>query len=341
MDEKQHLRHCILFAFQMGKNGAEAHDLINSTLGENSVSLSTIKKWFAKFRSGNFSLEDSPRPGAEKKFEDEQLESLLNENPAQTLKELAEILDVNESTVSRRLHAMGKIQKEGKWLPHELSETAISNRFNIAFSLLARQEKKSFLWRIVTGDEKWVYYDNPKRKKSWVSPGQPSIATPKRNIHGQKVLLCIWWDQQGVVYYELLKPNETVTGEHYKQQLQRLSENLVQKRPAIASNRRKVILLHDNARPHVSKVVKDTLLNLKWEILPHPAYSPDMAPSDYHLFRSMQHALADTHFRKPEEVKKWIDEWITSKPRSFFHDGISKLPERWRKCIASEGKYFD
>jgi len=42
---------------------------------------------------------------------------------------------------------------------------------------------------------------------------------------------------------------------------------------------------------------------LKWEVLPHPPYSPDVAPSDYHLFRSMAHGLADQHFRSYEEEK--------------------------------------
>ncbi|EGI64137.1 Mariner Mos1 transposase [Acromyrmex echinatior] len=76
----------------------------------------------------------------------------------------------------------------------------------------------------------------------------------------------------------------------------------MQKRPSVA-NRRKVILLHDNARPHVIIIVKQTLMDLEWEVFPHPAYSPDLAPSDYHLFRSMQHALEDTHFHNYSEVK--------------------------------------
>ena len=154
-------------------------------------------------------------------------------------------------------------------------------------------------------------------------------------------MLCIWWDMEGVVYYELLKPNETITTERYQQQLERLNDNLMQKRSSIASNRRKVILLHDNARSHVAIAVKQTLIDLEWEVLPHPAYSPDLAPSDYHLFRSMQHALEDTHFHNYSEVENWVAEWIDSKDRPFFHRGIQLLPEKWQKVIASEGKYFD
>ena len=49
--------------------------------------------------------------------------------------------------------------------------------------LLERHKKKSFLHRIVTGDEKWIHYDNPKREKSYVKPGQPAKSTAKPNIH--------------------------------------------------------------------------------------------------------------------------------------------------------------
>ena len=85
--------------------------------------------------------------------------------------------------------------------------------------LLKRHKKKSFLHRIVTGDEKWILHDNPKRKKSYVKLGQAAKSTAKPNIHGAKVMLCIWWDQKGVLYYELLTPGETINGERYRTQL--------------------------------------------------------------------------------------------------------------------------
>ena len=95
--------------------------------------------------------------------------------------------------------------------------------------------------------------------------------------------LYIWWNQLEVVYYELPQPNETITAERYQQQLMQLSRALKFKRPQYAKRHDKVIFQHDNARPHVAKVVKETLEALNWDVLPHPPYSPDIAPSEHSI----------------------------------------------------------
>lgn len=120
------------------------------------------------------------------------------------------------------------------------------------------------------------------------------------------------------MYYELLKPTETITGDRYRTQLMRLSRALKDKRLQYNERHDKVILQHDNARPHLAKVVKTYSETLKWEVLPHPLYSPDVAPSEYHLFLSMAHGLTCQHCRPYEEVKNWIDSWIASKDDQIF-----------------------
>ena len=72
----------------------------------------------------------------------------------------------------------------------------------------------------------------------------------------------------------------------------------------------------------------------------HPPYSPGIAPSDYYLFRSMAHGLADQQFRSYEDISKWFDSWIASKDEHFHSHGIRALPERWEKVVASDGQYF-
>jgi [histone H3]-lysine36 N-dimethyltransferase SETMAR len=341
VSEKREMRTALLFCFRLKKSAAESHRMLVQAYGDNALSDTTCRDWFRRFKSGDFDVGDKERPGQPKKFEDTELQSLLDEDDTQTQEQLAKQLGVAQRTVSDRLKAMGKIQKEGKWVPHELTERQQENRKTISEMLLARYHRKSFLHRIVTGDEKWIFFENPKCKKSWVSPGQPSTSTAKPNRFGKKRMLCVWWDQKGVVYYELLKPGETVNADRYRQQMIDLNRALLQKRPEYQKRQHKVILLHDNAPSHRAKPVQETLEALSWKVLSHAAYSPDLAPSDYYLFSSMGHALKDQHFKTSEELENWVSDWFSSKEEQFFWHGIHKLPERWAKCVASDGNYFE
>ena len=134
-------------------------------------------------------------------FEDSELEALLAEDPSQTQEELAESLGVIQQAISKRLKAMGMIQKQGHWVPYELKPRDVERRFFACEQLLQRQNQKGFLHHIVTGDGKWVHHNNPKRRKSWEMLGHATTSTARPYIHGGKVMLCIWWDQLGVVYY--------------------------------------------------------------------------------------------------------------------------------------------
>ena len=98
-----------------------------------------------------------------------------------------------------------------------------------------------------------------------------------------------------------------------------------------------MILLHDNARPHVAKPLKTYLETLQWEV----QYSPDIAPSDSHLFHSMAHGLVDQRFRSYEEAIKLISSWLASKDKSFFRCGVHILLERLEKVVSSNRQYFN
>ena len=125
---------------------------------------------------------------------------------------------------------MGATQTIGKQY-----ESKIDNLYLFIF-----KTKKSFLHKIVTGDEKWIFYDNPVNHKQWLDPDQPPLFTPKREIHVKKVMVCVWWDQKGIIYYELPKPKQTVNANLYSQQLTRLSESLQKKRPFSCNGKQKV-----------------------------------------------------------------------------------------------------
>jgi len=119
---KEHIRFSIHFAFRLKKNAAEATAMIYTAYGEHAVSHITCKRWYQKFRQGEFNPVDESRAGRPQKIETDELQALLDTNFAQTEKKLAEQLGVTQQAISIRLHMMGKIQKEGRWVLHELFE---------------------------------------------------------------------------------------------------------------------------------------------------------------------------------------------------------------------------
>ncbi len=100
-----------------------------------------------------------------------------------------------------------------------------------------------------------------------------------------------------------------------------------------------MILQHDNARPHVANLTKMVIQELGWEVLQHPPYSPDLAPSDYYLFRALQNALRGVTFNNDEELQNWLENWFASKDAAFYRRGIEKLPERWEEVVNNGGEY--
>ena len=162
--EKVFLRGVLLHYFNMKRNATESHRILVEVHGEHALAERTCQKWFARFKSGDFALEDEERPGQPRKFEDEKLEALLNEDCCQTQEELAEYLGVSQAAILKCLKAAGYIQEQGNWAPHELKPRDVERRFCMSGMLLERHKKKSLLHWIVTGDEKWIHYDNPKRK---------------------------------------------------------------------------------------------------------------------------------------------------------------------------------
>ena len=140
-------------------------------------------------------------------------------------------------------------------------------------------------------------------------------------------MLSVFWDIKGILYYEFLDNNETITSNLYKEQLIKLKKKLLKKRPALF-NRKQIILLHDNEKPHISSTTQETLKDLNFEVLPHPPYSPDIAPSDYYLFKHLQFSLTDKKFNNDEDVKNHVFQFFNSKSQIFFEKGIKGLPER-------------
>ena len=139
----------------------------------------------------------------------------------------------------------------------------------------------------------------PNVKKSWIDPGAPSTSTARPNSFARETMLCVWWNQRGVVHYELLKPGETVNTKRYQQQFTDLNCSLLEKRSKYRKKQRKVIFLHDN---------------------------------EEHTVKPIQ-ALAEQRFGSYKDVKKWLDEWFAAK-RAWHSQIVRKMGKMYSKRLS-------
>ena len=153
-------------------------------------------------------------------------------------------------------------------------------------------------------------------------------------------MLTHFWDARGPLVTAYQAHGQTVNSATYCALLQdQLKPAIRQKRRGLLSAG--VLLLHDNARPHTAATTVETIQRLGFEQLLHPPYSPDLAPSDYHIFGPMKDALRGRKFSSDAEVQEAVQTWLRQQPKTFFSEGIQRLTHRYHKCISLQGDYVE
>ena len=205
-----------------------------------------------------------------------------------------------------------------------------------------QRNEQDFLRRFVTTDETWVHYYTPETKqqsKQWKHADSPPPKKAKAVRSAGKVMASVFWDAKGILLIDYLSTGQTITGQYYANLLDQLQEKIREKRPGLA--KKKVIFHQDNARPHTSVVAMAKLHELGHELLPHPPYSPDLAPSDFHLFPKLKIFLGGRKFASTEELTAELESYFAGLEESHFRDGIKALEHRWTKCISLQGDYVE
>ena len=174
----------------------------------------------------------------------------------------------------------------------------MATRASVCSALLKRfRSKDDFLLRLVTVDEAWVHYYEPENKaqsRQWVGPGSPRLKKFKTQPSTGKVIATVFWDAKGVIMLDFLSKRSTIAGVYYANLLDQLRAAIHEKRRGKLS--RGVLLQQDNARVHTCKVAMDAVERNGYELIPHPAYSPDLAPSDFFPFPNLKKGYPWTSF---------------------------------------------
>ena len=116
-----------------------------------------------------------------------------------------------------------------------------------------------------------------------IGPRRSSKAFPKPNLY-HRVMVTVWWPAAGLIHYSFLNSGETITFEKYAQQLDEMHRKL-QCLQLTLVNRKDSILLRDNTQLHIAQPTFQKLNKLGYKVLPHPPYSPELSPTDYHILK--------------------------------------------------------
>ncbi|KAI6651357.1 Transposase [Oopsacas minuta] len=227
-----------------------------------------------------------------------------------------------------------------RWVPYLLNQTQKKTRVRIAKKLLEKYDQcdERRLFEICTGDETWIRYSEPTRKeqnKLWIVKGSSPPALPRPDHWATKVMYTIFFDAHGPVCRICTPKGQTVTGHFYATVvLPGIEKHYIERRPA--TGLRGIKILHDNARPHKSKEVKEKIASIGLEELEHPPYSPDLAPCDFWLFDGLQ-----VQFWRTDANWKAIQRYLRDIPQEEYKKTFLKWIERLKLVVEHKGDYFE
>jgi len=122
--------------------------------------------------------------------------------------------------------------------------------------------------------------------------------------------------------------------------LERLHEKVRWKQPELFANN-SWILHHDNAPAHTALSVREFLATKQITVLEHPAYSPDLASSDFFLFSKIKEILKGRHSDDTDDIRSNTTAALKAIPQNQFQNRFEGWTRRWHRCIASQGEYFE
>jgi hypothetical protein len=151
-------------------------------------------------------------------------------------------------------------------------------------------------------------------------------------------MLIMFCDSQGVLLAHFQKHGEKVNSALYCEVLLKLQDATSTKCPGQLA--RRVLLHNDNARPHTAQATQERIQELQWELPEHLPHSPDLVPSDFHLFGLLKKKhLGGKRFTSDEEVETEVQQWLRQQSKHFYGAGFDALVKRCDKHINVSGGY--
>ncbi|UYV79086.1 hypothetical protein LAZ67_17001076 [Cordylochernes scorpioides] len=244
------------------------------------------------FKLERTSTEDEHRPGrpVESVTQEniDKIHDLVMLDRRMTVRQIEETLGIPKTTVDRIMREhLGLRKLSSRWV-HKLltpDQKAVRRKLSSDNLALFEVNPDEFVNRFVTMEETWAHHFTPESKQQsmkWRHSGSPPPRKAKTVPSAGKVMVSVFWDSEGVLLLDFLNKGQTITGNYYANLVKQLREAIKEKRRGMLS--RKIVYHQDNAPSHRSLQAMAAIYDSGFELLPRAPYSPDLAPSDFHLY---------------------------------------------------------
>ena len=337
MLDKKQIQEIFLFEVKLGHKASETTCNINKALEPGTANGCTVQWWFKKFSKGDKSLEDENHSAQSSEVDNNQ----LRRSSKLILLQLHEKLSKN--SVSTVLWSFGIWSKLKRWKSSisgclmrwlKIKKRVILKRHLLLF--FATNHFSIGLWRVmksgfymITNDDQLSGWTEKKlqstsQSQTWTQkcpghclvvycPSNPlQLSKSQRHHYNWEVCLADQWDA----------PKTAM--------------------PAASTGQQK----EPNSSPwqvwwHVAQPTLQKLKELDYEVLPHTPYSPDLSPTDYHLFKHLDSFWQGKCFHNQQEAEDAFREFTEYQSTDLCTTGISKRTSHWQKCVDCSGSYFD
>ena len=302
LDVRQKQRAVIEFLVSEVEPPKKIFERLVKVYGDASIAYSTVKKWVSRIKdeedhSSLSSLQDRRRSGrpssAVNPGNSDEVEKLIRDDRRITSDDIAECVGVSHGSAVNIVDKLGFAKVCARWVPRQLLDFHKQARFEACSELIeCHKSDKTFLSRIVTGDETWVHHYKPESKRSsmeWRRPTSPRIKKFKSQRSAGKIMAAVFWDIEGIILVDFMPKGTSINSDVYIDTLRKLKARLRRVQPHLDLS--KVLLLHDDARPHTSLKTREVIASFGCTTVTHPPYLPNLTPSDYHLFGPLKEGV--------------------------------------------------
>ena len=252
--EKLEYPSVIKFLSLQQKKPKTIHEEMLAVYNNDCPSYDVVKHWCKQFKCGRLSIHDEPRSGRPSTSSGDEMiqevEKMILEDRRVKVKNIAAELGISQGSVFNIIHGELNMTKvSARCIPRLLTPVQKMQRRQNSEQLLeiCNEDEDNFFSRLVTMDESWIHYFDPETKeasKQWKHVGSPPPKKARTQPSAGKVMLSVFWDQDGVILTDYLQKGHTITGQYYSTLLRKLLEEIKMKRRGMIS--KGVLLLHDD-----------------------------------------------------------------------------------------------